>query len=202
MTLPSSVSHYRDLVKSSYNEHINPHFTDDIYYARCGAHLDLSLDNDARYFAHSGFEHQIQKTTMPDSLNRVLIVEDEDDIREITRHLLEVLGGFTVKECVNGQQALDNLDSFKPDLILCDVMMPVMDGITTLEKLKEMPHMDSVPFVFMSARVQKHEVESYLEMGAAAVINKPFDPTTLSDRLREIWAGMENSTAHDANHNK
>ncbi len=122
-----------------------------------------------------------------------MIVEDEDDIREITRHLLKALGGFTVQECVNGVEALENLATFQPDLILCDVMMPEMDGITTLKRLKEMPQMSHVPFVFMSARVQKHEVESYIEMGATAVISKPFDPITLTTRLKEIWAGMKDS---------
>lgn len=127
---------------------------------------------------------------MRENLKRIMIVEDEEDIREITRHLLEVLGGFTVKECVNGAQALANIDTFDPDMILCDVMMPEMDGITTLQKLKQLPHLNHIPLVFMSARVQKHEVDAYKKMGAIEVINKPFDPAALPATLNEIWSRL------------
>ena len=127
---------------------------------------------------------------MQESLERILLVEDEEDIREITRHLLEALGGFTVQECVNGARALDAAPGFSPDLILCDVMMPEMDGVTTLLTLKQTPELSHIPVVFMSARVQKHEVEEYKQMGAVDVINKPFDPAGLPALLSQIWSRL------------
>jgi len=126
--------------------------------------------------------------TMQKPLERILLVEDEEDIREITNLLLEGLGDFTVKACENGLEALGAVSEFSPDLILCDVMMPEMDGIATFNAFKKLPELRNAPFVFMSARVQKHEIEEYREMGAAGVIDKPFDPAGLPQKLFDIWS--------------
>jgi len=121
------------------------------------------------------------------SLDRILYVEDEPDIREIAKLALETVGGFTTMPCASGQEALEVVASFGPDLILLDVMMPDMDGPTTLKLLRKIPEIANKPVIFMTAKVQPQEVEAYREMGALDVIPKPFDPMTLSEQIRTIW---------------
>ena len=120
-------------------------------------------------------------------LTRILHVEDEPDIQEIARMALEMVGGFTVASCDGGQDALAKASTFRPDLILLDVMMPGMDGPTTLAELRKLPDAAATPIVFMTAKVQTHEVARLKELGAADVIEKPFDPMTLADRVTAIW---------------
>ncbi|MFO8023562.1 response regulator [Thiohalophilus sp.] len=115
----------------------------------------------------------------------VLYVEDEDDIREMTEFALED-EGFELIQCVSGQDALEKAAGVHPDLILLDVMMPGMDGVSTAQKLREMPHLADVPVIFMTAKVQQTEVEKYKAMGAIGVIKKPFDAMELPDQIREL----------------
>ena len=124
---------------------------------------------------------------MTDKLTRVLYVEDEPDIQTVARLALEALGGFTVEICSSGDEALQQAPAFQPQLILLDVMMPGMDGPTTLGKLRELPQFAATPVVFMTAKVQLGEVTGYKELGAVDVIPKPFDPMTLSSKVQEIW---------------
>ena len=124
---------------------------------------------------------------MSDMLS-VLYVEDEADIREVAEFALED-EGFQLTPCTSGQQAMDKAVALKPDLILLDVMMPGMDGPTTLKKLRELPHMVNTPVIFMTAKVQPAEVAGYKAMGAIGVISKPFDPMTLADEIRSLMGG-------------
>ena len=121
------------------------------------------------------------------TLNRIIYVEDEPDIQAVARLALETVGGFSVRICSSGQEALDAVASFAPDLILLDVMMPGMDGPNTLKALRELPDTADVPVVFMTAKVQPGEVAYYTELGAVGVIPKPFDPMALSDQIKAIW---------------
>lgn len=125
---------------------------------------------------------------MEQVLQRILYVEDEPDIQAVARLALEHIGGFTVEVCGNGHEALEKLPQFKPDLVLLDVMMPGMDGLATLKALRETPEGRDLPVAFMTAKVQAQEVLQYKQLGAIDVIAKPFDPMTLADRVREIWA--------------
>jgi len=102
---------------------------------------------------------------MPE-LHKILYVEDETDIQSIARLALETVGGLELKVCSSGQEAVEGAADYGPDLILLDVMMPGMDGPTTLEKLRDIPELADCPVVFMTAKVQPHEVESYMEIGA------------------------------------
>ena len=120
-------------------------------------------------------------------LTRILYVEDEPDIQTVARLALEALGGFTVEICSSGDEALQRVASFQPQLILLDVMMPGMDGPSTLKMLREFPQFASTPAVFMTAKVQPNEVAHYLELGAVDVIPKPFDPMMLSSQVQAIW---------------
>lgn len=124
---------------------------------------------------------------MADKLTRILYVEDEPDIQTVARLALETLGGFTVEICSSGSEALDRAPAFDPQLILLDVMMPGMDGSTTLGKLRELPQFAFTPVIFMTAKVQPGEVAGYKEIGAIDVIPKPFDPMTLPSQVQAIW---------------
>jgi len=124
---------------------------------------------------------------MAGELKRILYAEDELDIQKIVIISLEELGGFDLKVCSSGEELLENYIEYKPDLILLDVMMPGMDGIATFNALKSMPEFTATPVVFMTAKVQVNEVQSYKDLGALEVISKPFNPMELPDLLREIW---------------
>ena len=121
-------------------------------------------------------------------LCRILYVEDQPDIRLVAKMALEVVGKFTVVACASGQEALSKAPDARADLLLLDVMMPGMDGPSTLQALRLLPATAQTPVIFMTAKVQAAEVALYKAMGALEVISKPFDPMTLSDQLRQIWA--------------
>lgn len=124
-------------------------------------------------------------------LNKILMVEDESDIQHIARVALEMVGGLQVEMCNGGEEALAKADAFGPDLIVLDVMMPVMDGPTTLLRLRELAGLEHTPVVFMTAKAQPEEAASYRALGAAAVISKPFDPMSLADELRTIYQSAQ-----------
>lgn len=123
---------------------------------------------------------------MPE-LERILCIEDEPDIGAIVKLTLEQLGGYTVTLCSSGELALQTLGEAQPQLILLDVMMPGMDGPTTLEKIREQPDFGATPVAFMTAKVQPDEVSHFLSLGAVDVIAKPFDPMTLPDKVQSLW---------------
>ncbi|MEZ0120983.1 MAG: response regulator [Candidatus Reddybacter sp.] len=118
---------------------------------------------------------------------RIMYVEDEADIREVAEFALED-EGFELLFCASGQEALDQVLAFSPDLILLDVMMPGMDGSSTLQQLRELPGMATTAVVFLTAKVQPLEVEGFRALGALEVIAKPFDPMALPGQIRELLA--------------
>lgn len=122
-----------------------------------------------------------------EKLSRILYVEDEPDIQMVARLALEAIGGYTVEICSSGAEALTRAPDFRPQLVLLDVMMPGMDGPTTLSKLRKLSAFAATPVVFMTAKVQPGEVAEYLALGAIGVIPKPFDPMTLSSQVQAIW---------------
>lgn len=120
-------------------------------------------------------------------LKTILYVEDEPDIQAVAKIALEVVGGFELKICSSGDEALACAVSFAPDLFLLDVMMPGMDGPSTLKALKALPELANTPSIFMTAKVQPDEVATYKVLGALDVIAKPFDPMALSEQINAIW---------------
>jgi len=126
-----------------------------------------------------------------EDINRILYVEDEPDIQAVAKLALEQVGRFTLEVCSSGKEALDRAEQFSPQLMLLDVMMPEMDGPTTLRKLRNISGLQDIPAIFMTARVQPHEIQEYISMGAVDVIAKPFDPMTLSNQIREILDKVE-----------
>ena len=121
-------------------------------------------------------------------LNRILYVEDEPDIQAVARIALEAVGGFTVLVCSSGIEALEKAEVFQPDLLLLDVMMPGMDGPSTLVALRQKPALQRVPAMFMTAKVQPAEIAHFKSLGASDVIAKPFDPMNLANQVRDAWA--------------
>ena len=77
--------------------------------------------------------------------------------------------------------------AFSPDLLLLDVMMPGMDGPTTLKEIRKIPQYTDIPAIFMTAKIQPNEVAQYKAMGVIDVISKPFDPTTLANAIKSAW---------------
>ena len=125
---------------------------------------------------------------MTQALNRILYVEDEPDIRMVAQMALQAVGGFTVIACASGQEALDAAPGASADLLLLDVMMPGMDGPSTLKALRALPATANTPVIFMTAKVQAAEVAVYKGLGALEVIPKPFDPMELSAQIQRIWS--------------
>lgn len=127
---------------------------------------------------------------MPQPLCRILYVEDEPDIRAVAQMALEAVGGFAVIACASGQEALSVAPDARADLLLLDVMMPGMDGPSTLKALRELPATAHTPVIFMTAKVQAAEVALYKGLGALEVIAKPFDPMEISAQIQRIWAAQ------------
>jgi len=124
---------------------------------------------------------------VPKPIKTILYVEDEADIRTIAKMALEAVGGFTVHACSSGKEALAAAPNAAADLLLLDVMMPGLDGPSTLKALRDIPATASTPVIFMTAKVQPAEIAQYKGLGALDVIAKPFDPMGISAEIRRIW---------------
>lgn len=122
-----------------------------------------------------------------DKLTRILYVDDDADIRTVAVFALEAVGGFEVAACASGREALARVRDFGPQLLLLDVMMPEMDGPATLAAFRFEPATAAIPAIFMTAKVQRAEIDRFLALGAVGVIAKPFDPMALSGTIRSIW---------------
>jgi two-component system, OmpR family, response regulator len=131
-------------------------------------------------------------------LSHILYVDDDPDLRMIVKIALEQFGGFDLQTCASGAEALEKARASRPDMILLDVMMPGMDGLRTLSALREIPTMNDVPVIFLTAKAQAHELSRYRDAGAVDIIVKPFDPLQLPTLLRTAWeACTETGSAHD-----
>ena len=118
-------------------------------------------------------------------------VEDDPDIREITRMSLELVGGFEVTQFSSGQDAVNWNPDVTPDMVLLDVMMPVMDGVETLKQLRKLDQFANVPIVFVTAKASRADFGQLRELGAKGIILKPFEPMELPAQLLEIWNACE-----------
>ena len=121
-------------------------------------------------------------------LMSIMYVEDDIDIQSIAKLALESIGGFEVTICSSGAEALTTINGGnRPDLILLDVMMPEMDGPSTLAALRTLPGAAKTPTIFMTAKAQPHEIAYLKSLGALDVIAKPFDPMQLAQLIRKLW---------------
>ncbi len=119
---------------------------------------------------------------------RIVYVDDEPDIREIVTFALEDEADMQVRMCASGSEALRSIQADPPDLVLLDVMMPGMDGPSTLRQIRALPGLSDVVAAFVTAKVQPSEVDEFKAMGAIGVIAKPFDPMLLPAQVRDLWA--------------
>lgn len=120
------------------------------------------------------------------NLQKILYAEDDADIRTITK-LCFLNSGYDLQECETGKEVLDKVESFKPQLVILDVMMPVMDGITTFNELKKMELSKSIAVIFMTAKINSQEIIKYKKMGSIGVICKPFDPNILVTEIVNLY---------------
>ncbi|MAK44749.1 MULTISPECIES: response regulator [Spongiibacter] len=122
-----------------------------------------------------------------ESLERVLYIEDEEDIRIVADIALKTIGGLDTRCCASGPEGLATLETFPAQLILLDVMMPGMDGPSVLSEIRNNEQYQNTPIVFITAKVQADEVDQLLSLGANAVISKPFEPMDMAQKLKDIW---------------
>jgi len=117
---------------------------------------------------------------------RVLVVDDEDDIREVAQLSLEIMAGWEVWSAASGEEGIRIAATMQPDVILLDVMMPDMDGPTTFQQLRANPATRDIPVILLTAKVRVRSVEAeFLPLGVRGVITKPFDATKLAAQVAE-----------------
>ena len=117
---------------------------------------------------------------------RVLLVDDEELIREVAEVALAKVGGWEVLTASSGEEGLGKAVAERPDAILLDAMMPGLDGLGTLARLQADPATASIPVVFLTAKVRQSEQQRWIDLGAAGVLVKPFDPMLLADQVAEV----------------
>jgi CheY-like chemotaxis protein len=122
------------------------------------------------------------------AVRRILVAEDDPDIQKVIRMSLKFGGVDEVVLTGDGQECLAAVNGVRPDLILLDVSMPNLDGYQTCTLLKANPETRSIPVIFLTAKVQKHEAEIGMKSGALGYLSKPFDPMTLHDQILAILA--------------
>ena len=118
-------------------------------------------------------------------MTKILIAEDERDIRELVSFSLQ-FGGFTVVQAINGAEAVELAQKERPDLILMDVRMPKMTGYDACRRIKAIPELRDIPVVFVSAKGQESEIQTGLEAGAEEYILKPFAPDELVKQVQTV----------------
>ena len=130
-------------------------------------------------------------------IQSVIYVDDDPDISEIVKTTLCMMAGLRVSTAASGERAIDLALEVLPDLVLMDIMMPGLDGPSTLNRMRENRALAHIPVVFMTAKLLPAEVAHFLRLGAIGVIGKPFDPLTLCDELFALWtkAGLERDVA-------
>jgi CheY-like chemotaxis protein len=117
----------------------------------------------------------------------VLVIEDEAPIRENLERFL-ALEGHVVDSAENGERGMERIRARRPDLILCDVMMPLMTGFEVLAELRRDPALAAIPFVFLTASAEKDNISKGLDLGAADYVTKPFNLLELGALVRRRLA--------------
>jgi CheY-like chemotaxis protein len=116
-------------------------------------------------------------------MKRILVVDNEQYIQEVAKVCLETVAGWEVLVAGSGQECLQRAELEQPDAILLDVMMPIMDGMETLEKLRENPASRSIPVILLTAKIQSSDRRRYAQINSIAAIAKPFDPLKLAGQV-------------------
>jgi CRP-like cAMP-binding protein/CheY-like chemotaxis protein len=111
-------------------------------------------------------------------MQTILLIEDNREVRENTAEILE-LAGYAVNTAADGKAGVESVKEKRPDLIICDIMMPVLDGYGVLHLLGKKPETSTIPFIFLTAKTERSDVRKGMDMGADDYITKPFDKTEL-----------------------
>jgi two-component system cell cycle response regulator DivK len=117
----------------------------------------------------------------------ILVVEDQEDNRQILRDLL-TNAGYEMTEAVNGEEALAEVAKQRPDLILMDIQLPVMDGYETTRRIRTNPDLKSVPIIAVTSYALAGDETKALAAGCDAYVTKPFSPRQLLAKIREYLA--------------
>jgi two-component system OmpR family response regulator len=130
-------------------------------------------------------------------IQSVLYVDDDRDICEVVKTTLCMMADLRVSTAASGERAIELALELAPDLVLMDIMMPGLDGPSTLKRMRGNAALAHIPVIFMTAKLLPAEVAHFLRLGAIGVIGKPFDPLTLCDELFALWskAGPERAEA-------
>ncbi|HEY9786524.1 MAG TPA: response regulator, partial [Candidatus Obscuribacterales bacterium] len=123
-----------------------------------------------------------------------LIIDDEEDTRSICSMSLGLIGGAQVFEAAGGWEGIAKAKEERPDVIILDLLMPGMDGMETLKNLRKDPITSSIPVIFLTTKGRFAEFDEMKQLGALAVIAKPFDPTLLSSQITDILKASGNSS--------
>ena len=134
-------------------------------------------------------------------MKKILVIEDNNDVRENITEILQ-LAGYEVDAAENGKSGLIKLNQFKPDLILCDVMMPELDGYGVLKILSSNPQFATIPFIFLTAKAEKIDLRKGMSLGASDYITKPFDDADLLESISIRLKKSEMVTSNESHHMK
>ena len=128
-----------------------------------------------------------RKRKSRENLAKVLVVEDEPDMTMVITHFLQY-AGYEVLTAANGKEGIEKAASEKPDLILSDTQMPVMNGWEMLEELRKQPMSRHIPVIMVTGRYEKYDIAAAAAYGIADYIAKPFDPSLLLEKINDIFA--------------
>jgi CheY-like chemotaxis protein len=117
-------------------------------------------------------------------MKTILIIEDNPEIRENITEILE-LANFKVISAENGRAGIFAANESVPDIILCDIMMPEVNGYEVLKGLRQNPPTADIPFIYVTASAEKSEVKLAMDMGANGYVRKPFDTKELIDTIEK-----------------
>ncbi len=120
-------------------------------------------------------------------MKKILLIEDDSALRENTAELLE-LSNYHVRTSSNGRLGVNEAKSFKPDIIVCDIMMPIMDGYGVLEALAKDNDTKHIPFIFLSAKTEKDDIRKGMDLGADDYLTKPFEESDLISAIESRLA--------------
>lgn len=119
-------------------------------------------------------------------MHKVLVVDDEESILELLRYNLEK-AGYEVRTAGDGEKALAVARDFLPDLVLLDIMMPIMDGVETCRRMRQMPGVDEAFIIFLTARAEEYSEVAAFDVGADDYITKPIKPRALLSRIKAVF---------------
>jgi CheY-like chemotaxis protein len=124
---------------------------------------------------------------------KILIIEDEERLRNNLKELLE-LSGYTVATAEDGENGIEGMNIIQPDVIICDINMPFMDGFDVLEVLRLYPTLKDIPFIFLTAKTEEKDIKKGMELGANEYLFKPVRKPDLLDAIKRCLENRKLST--------